>query len=230
MPVSWNRQAAAITTSASRAFMPCEVTMAGSTPPRLSSLNSRSAMFTTIWMWTQEWSDMSRRSAFTCCMYHHACSRRSVLAASKRASSLRLPRVGARISVSGRSTADTLPQGECRTPRRRPRPADIGPARLRHRPLQLPLPVLHAGRRPALARPRGHPPLRGDRASGARAGRDGRDRPPPDRRRAARAARVPAARLDARRASRGSRICRSRRTATCSSATPPLSSRRASRA
>ena len=54
MPVSWNRQAAAITTSASRAFMPWLVTIAGSTPPRFSRRNSRSAMFTTIWMWTQE--------------------------------------------------------------------------------------------------------------------------------------------------------------------------------
>ena len=198
MPVSWNRHAAAITTSASRAFMPCVVTIAGSTPPRFSRRNSRSAMFTTIWMWTQEWSDMSRRSAFTCCMYHQACRRRSALAASKSASSLRLPRVGARISVSGRSTADTLPHGEHRTPRRRTRPADLGPAGLGHGPLQLPLPVLHAGRRPALARPRGDPPLRGDRASGARARANGRHRPAPHRRRAAGAARVPAPRLDAR--------------------------------
>ncbi len=197
MPVSWNRQAAAITTSASRTFMPWVVTIAGSTPPRFSRRNSRSAMFTTIWMWTQEWSDMSRRSAFTCCMYHHACRRRSALAASKSASSLRLPRVGARISVSGRSTADTLPQGERRTPRGRPWPADIGPARLGHRPLQLPLPVLHARGRPALARPRGDPALRGDRAVVRVLARDGRDRPSPHRRRAARAAGVPAARVDA---------------------------------
>src|SRR5829696_4143531 len=104
MPVSWKRHAAAITTSASRAFISCWVTIAGSTPPRFSSRNSRSAMFTTIWMWTHEWSDMPRRSAFTCCMYHQACSRRSAFAAPKSDSSLRFPRVGARISVIGTST------------------------------------------------------------------------------------------------------------------------------
>ena len=58
-------------------------------------------MLATIWMWTQEWSDMSRRSALTCCMYHHACRRRSALAAFSRASRRRLPRVGARISSFG---------------------------------------------------------------------------------------------------------------------------------
>src|SRR6185436_16492605 len=104
MPVSWNRHAAAITTSASRALMPCWVTIAGSTPARFSRRNRRNAMFTTIWMWTQEWSDMSRLSAFTCCMYHQAWRRMSAFAAVNRASSLRLPRVGARISVCGRST------------------------------------------------------------------------------------------------------------------------------
>src|ERR671914_1577286 len=108
MPVSWNRQAAAITTSASRGLISCWDTIAGSTPPRLSSRNRRSAMFTTIWMCTQEWSDMSRRSALTCCMYHQACSRRSAFAAASSASSRRLPRVGTRISVVGMSTASTL--------------------------------------------------------------------------------------------------------------------------
>src|SRR4051794_11996669 len=108
MPVSWNRQAAAITTSASRAFMPWSATMAGFTPARFSSRNRRSAMLATIWTWTHEWSDMSRRSALTCCMYHQAWSRRSPLAASNRACRLRLPRVGARISTSGMSTPGTL--------------------------------------------------------------------------------------------------------------------------
>src|SRR3954468_11343277 len=108
MPVSWNRQAAAITTSASRAFIPCWETIAGSTPARLSRRNSRRAMLATICTWTHEWSDMSRRWALTCCMYHHACRRRSALAAASRASSLRLPRVGARISTSGTSTPGTL--------------------------------------------------------------------------------------------------------------------------
>ncbi len=108
MPVSWNRHAAAITTSASRGVISCWETIAGSTPARLSSRNSRSAMFTTIWMCTQEWSDMSRRSALTCCMYHQACMRRSPFAAASSASSRRLPRVGTRISVVGTSTPGTL--------------------------------------------------------------------------------------------------------------------------
>ena len=50
--------------------------------------------------------------------------------------------------------------------RRRTRTADRGPAGLGHRPLQLPLPVLHARRGPALARARRDPALRGDRAAG----------------------------------------------------------------
>ena len=54
---------------------------------------------------------------------------------------------------------------------RRSRPPDLGPARVRHRPLQLPLPVLHARRRPALARARRDAQLRGDRAGGARCSR-----------------------------------------------------------
>ena len=107
MPVSWNRQAAAITTSASRAFMPWVETMAGSTPARLSSRNRRSAMLATIWMWTQEWSDMSRRSALTCCMYHQACSRRSAFAAASSVSAAVAPG-RARISTSGMFTAGTL--------------------------------------------------------------------------------------------------------------------------
>ena len=54
MPVSWNRQPAAITTSESCSLMPCCATITGSTPPRTSSRNSRSAMFSTILMCTQE--------------------------------------------------------------------------------------------------------------------------------------------------------------------------------
>src|SRR5918997_2781120 len=108
MPVSWNRQAAAITTSASHGFIWCWDTIAGSTPERFSRRNRRSAMFTTIWTCTQEWSDMSRRSALTCCMYHQACRRRSAFAAVRSASRRRFPRVGTRISVGGISTPGTL--------------------------------------------------------------------------------------------------------------------------
>src|SRR5215211_7224958 len=61
-------------------------------------------MLTTIWICTQEWSDMSRRSAVSCCMYHQAWRRGSAFAAANRASSRRLPRLGARISIRGNST------------------------------------------------------------------------------------------------------------------------------
>ncbi len=108
MPVSWNRQPAAITTSASCSFMPCWDTITGSTPPRTSRRNSRSAMFSTILMCTQEWSDMPSRSAFTCCMYHQPRIRSSALAASSRAWRRRFPRVGTLISISGRSTAASV--------------------------------------------------------------------------------------------------------------------------
>ena len=53
-------------------------------------------MLTTIWMWTQEWSDIPSRSEFTCAMCHHAATSGSALTASNSASSLRLPRIGAR--------------------------------------------------------------------------------------------------------------------------------------
>ncbi len=56
---------------------------------------------------------------------------------------------------------------------------------LGHRPLQLPLPVLHAGRGAALARAGGDPQLRGDRAPGRPARRAGDRGRPPHRRRAA---------------------------------------------
>ena len=57
---------------------------------------------------------------------------------------------------------------------RRTRAPDRGRADLGHRPLQLPLPVLHAGRGPAVAEPRVAALLRGDRAAGGAARRHGR--------------------------------------------------------
>src|SRR4051812_25516016 len=57
-------------------------------------------MLRTICMWTQEWSDMPRRSAWTWVMYHQARTCSSELAASRKLSSLRLPRVGARTCAS----------------------------------------------------------------------------------------------------------------------------------
>src|SRR4051812_14679998 len=51
-------------------------------------------MLRTICMWTQEWSDMPRRSACTWVMYHQARTWSSSLTAVRKLSSLRLPRVG----------------------------------------------------------------------------------------------------------------------------------------
>ena len=163
--------AAAITTSASRTPIPCWVTIAGSTPPRFSSRNSRSAMLTTIWMWTQEWSDMSRRSALTCCMYHQRVEPPVGVRRLEQA-----PRACGCRAWERESRSSARPRGvpfhtvTHRATRGRPRPRDLGPARVRDGPLQLPLPVLHAGRRPAVARPRRGAALRGDRAAGARDG------------------------------------------------------------
>ena len=51
-------------------------------------------------MWTQEWSDIPSRSAWTWVMYHQARTCSSSLTASRKLSSLRFPRVGARTSAS----------------------------------------------------------------------------------------------------------------------------------
>ena len=106
---------------------------------------------------------------------------------------------------------------------RRPWPPYRGRPRVGDRPLQLPLPVLHAGGGAALARPRRGPDVRGDRPPDDAAGRHGRPRHPPHRGRAARPPRLPDARRHARRGPRRARTSRSRRTATCSSATPSTS-------
>ena len=52
-------------------------------------------MLRTIWVWTQEWSDIPSRSAWTWAMYHQARTCSSSLTAARKLSSLRLPRVGA---------------------------------------------------------------------------------------------------------------------------------------
>src|SRR5204863_305315 len=72
MPTSWRRAPAATTTSASRLPIPWSLTIAGSMPARTSSRRSRSAMLSTICTWTQEWSDIPRRSEEICAMCHHA--------------------------------------------------------------------------------------------------------------------------------------------------------------
>ena len=57
-------------------------------------------MLSTICMWTQEWSDIRSRSAWTWVMYHQARTWSSPLTASRKDSSLRLPLVGARTRAS----------------------------------------------------------------------------------------------------------------------------------
>src|SRR3954451_24915295 len=99
MPASCSRQADAITTSASRAVIAWSETIAGSTPRRSSSRKIRSATFSTIWTCTHEWSDIPRRVAFVCWTSHQALSWSSAFAASSSASSLRLPRAGARSRI-----------------------------------------------------------------------------------------------------------------------------------
>src|SRR3954467_1240611 len=100
MPTSWRRAPPATTTSASRSRIPWSATIAGSTPARTSSRSRRRAMLRTICMWTQEWSDMPSRSAWTWVMYHQARTCSSELTASRKLSSLRLPRLGARTRAS----------------------------------------------------------------------------------------------------------------------------------
>src|SRR4051812_40861625 len=81
-------------------------------PARRSSRSRRRAMFTTICTCTQEWSDMCSRSAFVCCMYHHALSCVSPLAFAIRRSSERLRSLGARIAIAATdSSTDSLSVG-----------------------------------------------------------------------------------------------------------------------
>ena len=75
---------------------PWSATIAGSTPPLTSRRSRRRAMLSTTWTWTQEWSDIPSRSECTCAMCHQARTSASALTPSSSASSLRLPRVGAR--------------------------------------------------------------------------------------------------------------------------------------
>src|SRR4051794_32842493 len=105
MPTQWKSAAAAITTSASRSVMPWSETIAGTIPRRNSSRARRSAMFVTIWMWTHEWSVSPRRPALTPATCHHALTCGSALTASMSWSSLRLPRVGARMRIAAIASA-----------------------------------------------------------------------------------------------------------------------------
>src|SRR3984885_13440496 len=111
MPTSCRRAPPATTTSASRSRIPWSETIAGSTPALTSRRNNRRAMLRTICMWTQEWSDMPRRSDWTWAMYHQARTWSSALTASRKPSSLRLPRVGARTLASAIASLGGLRAG-----------------------------------------------------------------------------------------------------------------------
>src|SRR3954447_9410439 len=105
MPTQWNSAAAAMTTSASRSVIPWSTTIAGTTPRRNSRRASRRAMFVTIWTWTHEWSVSPSRAALTPATCHHALTCGSAFTASMSWSSLRLPRVGARMRIAAIASA-----------------------------------------------------------------------------------------------------------------------------
>src|SRR6185312_15294466 len=111
MPTSCSRAPPATTTSESRSRIPWSETIAGSTPALTRSRNSRRAMLRTICMWTQEWSDIPNRSGWTWAMYHQARTCSSLLTASRKPSSLRLPRVGARTLASATASLGGLRVG-----------------------------------------------------------------------------------------------------------------------
>ena len=113
MPTSCSRAPPATTTSASRSRIPWSATIAGSTPALTSRRSSRRAMLRTICMWTQEWSDIPSRSDWTWVMYHQARTCSSPLTASRKLSSLRLPRVGARTFASAIASFGGLRVGPC---------------------------------------------------------------------------------------------------------------------
>src|SRR3954451_19332870 len=71
-------------------------------------------MFSTIRMWTHEWSDITSRSAFTCWTCHQAFSCGSVLAAANSFSSLRLPREGASMRIAAIASAGGRGAGSAR--------------------------------------------------------------------------------------------------------------------
>ena len=193
MPVSWNRQAAAITTSASRGLHPVVGHHRRLDARRGSAAGTGAAR-------CSRRSGCGPRSGPTC----RAGRRSPAACTTRRAGDGRRwrpraapPGAGCRAWARGSRPRDLHPgyptSDEHGSALRRPRPPHLRPPRLGHRPLQLPLPVLHAGRGPALARARRDAQLRGDRAAGAVARADGRHRRAADRRRAAGAARVPAA-------------------------------------
>ena len=63
-------------------------------------------MLSTTWTCTQEWSDIPSRSEVIWAMYHQARTCSSALTASRKRSSLRLPRVGAWTCALATASAD----------------------------------------------------------------------------------------------------------------------------
>src|SRR3954465_920670 len=62
-------------------------------------------MLATTRMWIHEWSDITMRSAVTCCACHHARTCGSAFAAANSFSSCRLPRVGASTFIAAMASA-----------------------------------------------------------------------------------------------------------------------------
>ena len=118
MPMQCVSAPSATTTSASSlASCRSRGTIAGSTPCFVSWRRSFSAMFVTIWMCTQEWSLISRRTtAFTFATCHQPLSCWSALTRSISCASLRLPRSGTRMRIARR------PATASAASRARPRP------------------------------------------------------------------------------------------------------------
>ena len=77
-------------------------------------------MLSTIWTWTQEWSDIPSRSDWTWAMCHQARTSGSALTPSSSASSRRLPRVGARTWAASIASPGVRPSS--------PGPAGVSPA------------------------------------------------------------------------------------------------------
>src|SRR4051812_33311590 len=86
-------------------------------------------MFSTIRMWTHEWSDITSRSAFTCWTCHQAFSCGSALAAANSFSSLRLPREGASMRIAAIASAGGRGAGSARLLPDSPTPGNVSGAK-----------------------------------------------------------------------------------------------------
>src|SRR5947208_12554852 len=106
MPTQWKSAASTTTISASSCSSPKSRTRPGSTPCFVSWRRSLSAMFVTIWTWTQEWSLIAiRETALTFATCHQPLSWLSALTRSITVRSLRLPRTGTLIRMRATASA-----------------------------------------------------------------------------------------------------------------------------